>query len=692
MKTKRFTFLCLCTTIVLAACSTTPAPASEATLEAQLVNDRNITLTSAAQIFSKRQALRNFIWGTGGFPGTKQPSSFTLGVCNTPAASTLPASDVCSFRATLPNLKSVNELRMAMGNGVEGLAYHFVANQSNGRLVIINPGHACTLDNPVNPSVDSGYQIRETIAALLKDGYSVLGTYMPGLRPDACIDNHATLINTPLPTGSGLKFFLETFTVGLNYLQTQWSTHGFPHYSEYDMIGLSGGGWSTAVYSALDTRITKSFDVAGSMPLYLRSGGSVGDKEQYLDAFYTLAGYPDLYIMGSYGVGRRRVQILNRNDNCCFGQAQHIDVGTGDYNTALRAYEIQVRSRLYDIGALSRVFGMFRLEIDEAAPEHLISQNTLFNIILPELNGGRRSIGAAGTETFVRGMNGHLWHRDNAITFQDTGIDIVGTPAVLQNAVNTFDVFFRSTTNSLKHASWNSATGWAVEDLGGTILNDPVAISWGAGRWDVVAMGVSYKFFHWNSAQTGFTLMHNTAKGYGMPTLVHRGVNKLSLVFRGFNHQVQLLNWNGSAWALENVGGAIRDFPTAVYLGGILRIYARLNNNLLSEATKNSSGVWQWTSLSSLTLSTATKLAGTPSATVQAGVIKVFTRTATNRLVSFQRSSAGTWTFRDHATPSTDVIYGSPVAIPPGAYARGAKDSVWLFNGSTWTTRGGVFD
>jgi hypothetical protein len=427
------------------------------------------------------------------------------------------------------------------------------------------------------------------------------------------------------------------------------------------------------------------------MPLYLRSGGSAGDAEQIIPGFYKRAGYPDLYIMGSYGQGRQRVQIFNRHDSCCFGEVHHVDIGTGNFDTAMRLYERQVRTTLYNIGANSGVYGMFRLEIDESAPAHMISQNTLHSIILPTLNGGRRSLGAVNTDAFVRGMNGKLWHHDGT-TWKDTGIDMVGTPAVLSNAVNALDVFFRGNNNSLKHAYWNPGSTWSVRDLTGVIINDPVAVSRGPGQYDVIVLGGDYKFYRWNNTSTGSTPVHGTARGYGIPTLVSGGANQLSLIYRGFNHQVQHLSWNGKTWTLETIGGAIRDFPTAVYTGGVLRIYARLSNNFISEAVKNTSGVWQWTSLSSLTASTATKLAGTPSATVQGGVIKVFTRTATNHLASFQRSTAGAWTFTDHRNPSSDALSGSPVATPNGVYARGAKHSLWLFNGRIWSTRGGIFD
>ena len=127
-------------------------------------------------------------------------------------------------------------------------------------------------------------------------------------------------------SGSALKFFLEPVAISLNALK--------PRYKEVNMAGLSGGGWITTLYAAVDPSIRYSFPVAGTIPLYLRTGGSVGDKEQYLDEFYSIAGYQDLYLLGAYGPGRKQVQILNRRDDCCFGEAQH-EPGIPAWRTSL---------------------------------------------------------------------------------------------------------------------------------------------------------------------------------------------------------------------------------------------------------------------------------------------------------------------------------------------------------------------
>jgi pimeloyl-ACP methyl ester carboxylesterase len=335
-----------------------------------LLDDRQLTISSAADVANRRAALIQFIWGSDGFPNSRLPSSIER---NVPS----PVSN-------LGNLERVDTLHIAMDAGLEGLAHHFIAGQKNGRLVVFHHGHACSFDD--NPGLaDRDVGMQRTINGLLSYGYSVLAVYMPHMRPGDCRTiSHGDMFDIPT-TGSPMKFFLESVAVSLNYLKTKSALDGFPAYQDFSMVGLSGGGWTTTVYAAIDPTIKLSFPVAGSIQLYLRSGDSIGDEEQWLSRFYQVAGYPDLYILGSHGLGRKQIQILNRRDDCCFGESQHDPTRTGmTYDEAMRGYESRVQSALHNLGS-----GFFHLEIDEVAPYHMISQNALVNVILPELNGGR---------------------------------------------------------------------------------------------------------------------------------------------------------------------------------------------------------------------------------------------------------------------------------------------------------------
>lgn len=337
---------------------------------AQLLDDRAITVHSTSEITEKRRVLIQYLWADAGFPARRMPDAVL--------------TNVPSPVKQLTHLARVDEFRIELAPGLQGLAYHFVSTQPNRELVVLHHGHGCTLDDDSGPA-DAGYGLQRTILALLGEGYGVLGVFMPHMRPGDCTGRHEAMFQITNVIGSPIKFFLEPTAVSLNYLKTRSQVGGFPNYRAFHIIGLSGGGWTATVYAAIDPAIRCSFPVAGSIPLYLRTSGSVGDREQFEPSFYRLAGYPDLYILGAQGRGRKQVQILNRRDDCCFGVAQHDAKAAGaEYPEAMREYEGRVTEALKKIGS-----GSFRLEIDETSPSHMISHHAVEQVILPELRSAR---------------------------------------------------------------------------------------------------------------------------------------------------------------------------------------------------------------------------------------------------------------------------------------------------------------
>ncbi|MEK7685969.1 MAG: hypothetical protein AAB466_11155 [Verrucomicrobiota bacterium] len=336
---------------------------------AQLIDDRAITVHSTREVAEKRHALIQYLWGAEGFPSRRLPTTIV--------------TNIASPVRQLSHLARVDELRIDMAPGLQGLAYHFIPQHPNRELVVVHHGHACTLDDDSSPA-DAGYGLQRTIHALLREGYGVLGVFMPHMRPGDCTGGHDAMFQMTT-TGSPIKYFLEPTAVSLNYLKTRSRSGHFPNYRAFHIAGLSGGGWTTTIYAAIDPAIRSSFPVAGTIPLHLRGAGSVGDREQFEPSFYSIAGYPDLYILGASGRGRTQVQILLRRDDCCFGEAQHDAKAAGlPYADAMREYEGRVRSALKGIGR-----GSFRLEIDETAPSHMISHHAIQDVILPELRRAR---------------------------------------------------------------------------------------------------------------------------------------------------------------------------------------------------------------------------------------------------------------------------------------------------------------
>ncbi len=338
----------------------------------------------------KRAEIVRFIWGTDGFPGARLPESIR----------TLSESPV----GNLVNLETVEALTIAMELDQRTVAYHFVPALRKNHLVVVHHGHACVLDDgPGTGQRDLG--IQRTIKALLAEGYGVLAMNMPRMRPgnselnDAgdCRADHTNVLGLVPTTGHPLKFFLEPVAIGLNAL----SDRG---YFDIGMLGLSGGGWTTTMYAAIDPRVRISIPVAGSIPLYLRVEPYSHDLEQVLPPFYGsfegsvpgIAGYLDLYLLGAHGNGRKQLQILNRRDDCCFGASQHVESAIGaTFDEAVRDYEASLQ------GALSAMeSGSFRVLIDEASRYHTISDAAIRGFILPALRGD-------STPTTVRNVWGH---------------------------------------------------------------------------------------------------------------------------------------------------------------------------------------------------------------------------------------------------------------------------------------------
>jgi hypothetical protein len=360
-------------------------------------HEHNVTIRRSEDINAKRGDLINFIWGKSGFPVHKLPSSITRNV-----------ESPVQF---LENLQRVDEIHVAMDENEkhvaeQGLGYHFIAQRTNHNLVVVHHGHDCYLDGSWDPLSDTGpgYGLQRTINGLLVDGYSVLAVFMPRNQPATpdyppnCLksDEHHIMFEIQLLSGSPMKFFLEPVVVCLNYLQLKSSEDKFPAYEEFNMVGISGGGWTTTVYSAIDPRIAFSFPVAGSTPLYPiheYPNDGHGDDEQNWPDFYKIAGYLDLYVMGSYGRGRKQVQILNRRD-ATFGPAD----GTA-WVDAIRSYESEVRQTLDQLGS----GGSFRLEIDDAPHAYEIYDNQ-YKAALRVLNKYAVDAGRGGNADFLRDL------------------------------------------------------------------------------------------------------------------------------------------------------------------------------------------------------------------------------------------------------------------------------------------------
>ncbi len=328
------------------------------------VDDREYRIISPDDVERKRSEIIRAIWDTDQIPDR---------------SNVIVSSNCQSPLATNPIVLRVDKIEIPVEgvDSIRDLAYLFVPVKRNNRLVLFCPGHSCLLKDLTDKPSQG---IEAAITGLLSAGFDVLSVYMPHVSESNCDLDHCKIFNTnlgiknPKPT-TGFRLFLEPTIVSLNYLLKH------NNYKNVNMVGLSGGGWTTNLIAAVDTRIKLSFCVAGSMPIYYRFGDSVGDIEQFLPELYRdIAGYPDIYILGAFGKGRKLTQIFNRYDSCCFGEKQHDP--KRDYESDLNSFEKNLNKKLESLKCRDH----YRFVIDEQAPSHQISGFALGSIILPGLN------------------------------------------------------------------------------------------------------------------------------------------------------------------------------------------------------------------------------------------------------------------------------------------------------------------
>jgi len=237
------------------------------------VIDSQITLGSIHDVTYCRQALVNDAFGT--WDG------------NIPATLPVVTRNVRNPFWWVPNIAEVDNYHdpSSPPDATSEDALLYIAGPvSSGKVVILNGGHTGTCDWTQFPPDEGTVDL---LQQLLAAGHSVLATNLLGCGND---DDAVTAKFADLTIG----YYLAIPTQAMNY----W--HLTRQFTEYDMAGLSGGGWLTAIAAALDPRITLSFAVAGSMPgiefvpdweRCLQWSEDCWPQEMVIPRYYGIAGY-----------------------------------------------------------------------------------------------------------------------------------------------------------------------------------------------------------------------------------------------------------------------------------------------------------------------------------------------------------------------------------------------------------------
>lgn len=312
--------------------------------------DSLIKINDKSDIDQKRYFLTEFLWDAGTLHRIIDKSP-------------LPQveSDISDSRYdNFQNLKRIDRLTVEMKYGINSISYLFIPEKSNGKLILYHQGHG-------------GDFIlgKRTIQFFLDRNFTVLASTMPlvGMNNQPIVEmegfgkikliSHEQLKLLKTDGFNPMRLFFDPIQVNLTFLQKEYD------FKQYSMIGISGGGWTTVIYSAIDERISDSFSIAGSVPFYLRvNDRDIGDYEQTNSDLYQNVNYLELYVLSAYGDGRKHIQIFNQNDPCCFS-------GNG-YET----YEFIIKDKISQLGN-----GDFQVFVDDTHNEHKISDTVLEYII-----------------------------------------------------------------------------------------------------------------------------------------------------------------------------------------------------------------------------------------------------------------------------------------------------------------------
>ncbi len=321
-----------------------------------------IGIASAGDIEARRAAMAGYIWKGAGPPRT-------LPRVETGVAAPAELKD-------LTGVRRIDLLTVPLRYQVTAKVYDLLPRKGwNRRLALYHNGHGEPPETMIR-----------TTQALLDRSYRVMVYAMPfhhwnaqGIEdpndPGTMLPppSHRELVPWETAEFSTLTFFLEPLTVTLNHAERTYRPESV------EMIGLSGGGWTTTVYAALDPRITRSYPVAGSLPFFLRPASpkpspTIGDFEQTKAAFpgfYAASSddFLDMYVMASIGANRSQVQILNRFDECCFNGVSH------------RVYQAPVRDRVRLLAGGRPERGRWDLLEDATHDDHTISPHALSFIL-----------------------------------------------------------------------------------------------------------------------------------------------------------------------------------------------------------------------------------------------------------------------------------------------------------------------
>lgn len=261
------------------------------------------------------------------------------------------------YFSDLDGLKKIEQFVINQTHEINSIGYIFHPKNPVNRLIVYHQGHGGDFSLG-----------KKSIEYFVERGFTVYAFSMPTVgrnnHPIIQIDNLGELL---LDDHEKFKFLKNPLQYFISPIITMINYASDKNYKDISMVGISGGGWTTTLAAAVDSRIKFSAPIAGTYPMFIhfrQRKSSFGDFEQTNFTLLSEINYLDMYILGSVGQNRKQLQILNKYDSCCFNGA--------DY----KIYEQYIAEKCKKFNS-----GSFSVFSDTSHSEHKISNQALFKII-----------------------------------------------------------------------------------------------------------------------------------------------------------------------------------------------------------------------------------------------------------------------------------------------------------------------
>jgi hypothetical protein len=321
-----------------------------------LADDSAVSQLAPEALATKRAEAISYLWGgelpTGVPTVTEDVDPGTDPVLNGYSPSSCAQID----RLDLEKLVTLTDESTVTAHLV---AFHYHPSSPSGKCIYVSHGHGHFtqgvggLSNMIQAALTAGHGVVCGHMVCERDPYDSNTEPEWDDPPSA---GHVWLGNNAV-RASYIGVHLELPIACMNLLSS---------YSNFAIVGLSGGGWTAAAVAALDQRFSACYPIAGTAPMWLRMDGSSGDVEQKEHYWYELFPYPHQYQAACSG-GRRLRFVCNEEDNCCFGPNQYSQLWPRNQGLDFEAAMDDLLAQLTNVGCDAAWW------FDHVATTHMIS-------------------------------------------------------------------------------------------------------------------------------------------------------------------------------------------------------------------------------------------------------------------------------------------------------------------------------